>query len=53
MKRKPLVAALVAVFVLGAVAFSGPSEPARTRPGPETFQRVFVEPLETTIELTR
>jgi hypothetical protein len=51
---RPLLAALVvialAALVSLAVRSGGSSGEPRT---PETFQRVIVKPLETTIELTR
>ncbi|WP_157984797.1 hypothetical protein [Lentzea terrae] len=54
MKRTPLVAALVAVLVLIAVVWVRQSnEPAGDPTTRETFQRVSVRPLETTIQLTR
>ncbi len=56
--RKLLVAALIAVFVLiavvGAVVWvRQANQPAGDPTTPETFQRVSVRPLETTIQLTR
>lgn len=51
---KPLIAALavIAVAVLVALAVR-PEDPSGEPRTPETFQRVSVLPLETTIELTR
>lgn len=58
MRRKPLPAALVAMFVLTAVVGAvvwvrQSSRPAGDPTTPKTSQRVSVWPLETTIQLTR
>lgn len=52
---KPLVVAVfVLIAVVGAVVWVGrTNQPAGDPTTPQTFQRVSVRPLETTIELTR
>ncbi|RDI32233.1 hypothetical protein DFR72_103634 [Lentzea flaviverrucosa] len=58
MKRRPLVAAVVAVVVVSAVVGAAvwigqANRPASEPTSPVIHERVSVRPLETTIELSR
>jgi hypothetical protein len=58
MKRKPLVAGLIAIFVLTAVVSAAvwvrqTSQPAGNPPVQQIFETAWMDPLDTTIELTR